>query len=444
MRSVSETTLAFNLGGKTTTIGRVKNIRKLGEIIFIRIFDLYSSIQIIAENAKPIVFEKANELHVGDLVWIEGIYCLSKTQERSIMANKIAIISACLCSIKFSPNPPKKRRADQNLTKEMLEDPEYAQFLIRCSRVISALRFALCTRGFLEFDTGILERQFEGGFCRPFETHVNALGRILSLHTTSELKLKQILAGGIDKLFEITRSFRNEGINKTCHPEHIQLECYQSYMDCSCMMALLESLIIEIIEQVIGEHILLIGNQSVDFTRPFKTVTFQEAATETITNKCGMTIDELIKFLVSSNANNTLSDGQIVEHFLQSKILPMYTQPTFLIDLPSILTPLAKAYDHQPLLAERSWLIIDKMVISDIYTDENRPEVLLPMLEKQERTTGIKTNTTFLSALELGIPPSAGFSIGIERFLLSFRGSFVRDIKITMTHPIVSGIAKRY
>ncbi|MCK5633121.1 hypothetical protein KAH94_05190 [bacterium] len=418
--------------------GRIIAKRKIGKIIFFVLRDQSGSIQLIC--SKDVCHEKlfsiAETIEEGDIISVEGETTFSKTNEKSLFIKNCTILRKCQMT-DFIGSKKTKGSGYREKFIEISVNQEKSEYYANCSQIISQIRGSLCSRGFLEFNTGILHSHFEGGLAQPFETHLKARNKKLYLRPALEIKLKQLLASGYEEVFEVGNVFRNEGFNSRNSPEFIVLECYKAFSDCNDMMSLFEIIIKEAILKVFDESNICKSERLKDLLEPWKRVSFAQVLNETGGERDSFQRkDELQRILSTHEFTSAYAaEGQMVRKVLEKIIIPKITFPTYITEIPLSAFPLTKASSENEGTSEGAILVIDGEFVGDIYTDENDPEIIENRLIEQSKQTGKPINESLVDLLKFGLPPSAGFGLGVNRLLLILRGNWKKDIQETFVFP---------
>jgi len=428
-----------------TLLGRLMGLRKMGKITFGHLADESGQIQLVFdEKTLQNYSDYVKSLNLGDLILIEGNAFVTNTGEKSLRCGCLVRLASC-----SAPLPDKyhgikdvyAKRKDRIL--DLITNKESFEFFRKASIFVSELRMNLLKRGFLEFETPILRRKFVAGAAKSFSTQHNAWGEQAYLRLTSEIELKQLLVSGYEKVFELGRSFRNEGSDRIHNPEFMLLEVYQAYTNYRDMMGLTEDLVRNAASESFGTLRFASRAGEVDFSKPWRVV---EANKLCFSRICGGA--NLVEMANMENVRKVaktlgldiegLSYGQAISKFLEIIIQPQIVQPTFIVHLPLEMSPLVKGKPDNPRLAERAWAFAGGIFFCDIYSDLTDPNELLQRLKKQNEELGIRGNVShtdndLVNALKYGAPPSAGMGIGIDRLLMVVGGK--KHILDTMLFP---------
>jgi len=323
---------------------------------------------------------------------------------------------------------------------DLIANPEVMPVFAIRSRIIERIRAFFQSQGFLEVDTPILVPVAGGAHARPFITHHNTLDQQLYLRIATELYLKRLIIGGFDRVFEIGRVFRNEGIDQDHNPEFTLLESYQAYADYNDVMAMVESLVSTVALEVLGTNQVQYGDHLIDFTPPWKRVDFrQELKDRSGIDIDAYTDDESLKQRAAElglDIEPKDSRGKVIDKLFSTFVEPHLVQPTFMLDYPEVMSPLAKAKPGTPGYVERFEGFAAGMEIANSYTELNDPQVQRDRFEHQESLRLLlgddetdRLDDDFLLALEYGMPPTGGLGIGIDRLVMLMAGqTSIRDV----------------
>ena len=432
--------------------GRVVSLRVMGRAAFLDLQDASGSIQaLLRRNNLPegaAGFELLKNLDLGDHLGVTGRLIRTRTGEITIDASEIALIAKGL-----RPLPEKYHGLRDTETRyrqrylDLIANREIMPVFAARSRIISGIRRFLDGRGFLEVDTPVLVPVAAGAHARPFATHHNALDQQLYLRIATELYLKRLIVGGFDKVYEIGRVFRNEGIDQDHNPEFTLLESYEAYADYHAVMALVEQLVSQLAVELHGTAQVNIGGQEVDFTPPWRRVTMKEAI---LNSELKLDLDEALKgrpnrlyFMVAPRAKSlgiempkVVSDAQVIDKIISALVEPHLIQPTFLVDYPAVMSPLAKAKPENPAYVERFEAFVGGMEIANAYSELNDPQVQRQRFDEQDAIRFFygdeevdRRDDDFLTAMEYGMPPTGGLGIGIDRLTMLLTGQrTIRDV----------------
>lgn len=427
--------------------GRIMGRRIMGKASFIELMDSKGRIQIYVtrddlcpgENKDLYnnFFKKL--LDIGDFIGIKGFVFRTKMGEISIHAESITLLSKSL-----RPLPVVKVK--DGITYDKFTDPElryrqrYVDLLVnedvkdiftKRTRIFDAMREFFDQRNYLEVDTPVLQSIPGGAAARPFTTHLNALDIDLYLRIANELYLKRLIVGGFDGVYEFSRNFRNEGMDRTHNPEFTVMEIYVAYTDYKWMMEFTEQMLEHVAIKVLGTTKVKVGENEIDFKAPYKRVTMIDAIKDhTGIDISGMDenqVREVCKEL-GVEQDETMGKGKLIDEIFGEKAEGKYIQPTFITDYPIEMSPLCKKHRNNPELTERFELMVNGKELANAYTELNDPidqrnrfEEQLSLLEKGD-DEAMFIDQDFLRALEYGMPPTSGMGIGMDRLTMLLTG----------------------
>lgn len=431
--------------GKSVRVaGRVVGgIRRMGRATFVHLQDVSGRIQVFCRQNELGEHQYAllDLLDVGDFIGVVGETMKTRTGEISVQAREIHVLSKSL-----RPLPEKWHGLQDVETRyrkrylDLIANPEVLEVFRARSRIVQEVRGFLVERGFLEVETPVLQTVPGGGSARPFETFYNALDRTLSLRIALELYLKRCVVGGIERVFEIGRNFRNEGISLKHNPEFTMLEVYQAYADYEEIMRLTEDLVATVAYKALGTTLIVVkGDVTVDVSPPWERKPLRQAIYE----GSGVDYDEhpTAESLGKAAAAAGLrvqpewTRGKIIDELLSVFVEPKITAPVFLVDYPLELSPLAKKRTDRPDIVERFEAFCGGMEIANAFSELNDPLDQRERFLEQARQKGtgddeaMPFDADFLEALEHGMPPTGGMGLGIDRLtMLLTNQDKVRDV----------------
>lgn len=420
-----------------TCAGRIMTVRIMGKASFFHLQDLSGRIQVYLKM--DIVGQKAYDffkklIDIGDIVGVTGVVFKTRSGEISIRAANCSLLSKAI-----HPLPEKWHGLKDIETRyrhrsvDLIVNKEVKDIFAKRSLLLTSLRRQLSNKGFLDVETPLLQSIPGGAIAKPFSTHHNALDMDLFLRIAPELYLKRLIVGGLEKVFEIGRCFRNEGIDARHNPEFTMLELYQAYADYRGLMDLCEDLIVETLKTVLGKTAISYRGMDVEITKPFKRIELNDAMKK-ITG-CSMhelfREDNLIKAAQKLNipADETTPQHKIFDRIFDEKILPGLIEPTFVIGYPKTISPLAKSRENDPDIVERFELFIAREEIGNAYSELNDPVEQRARFARQTKLKDLGdmeasvVDEEFLEALEYGMPPTAGLGIGIDRLTMIITGA---------------------
>ena len=428
--------------------GRIMSMRKMGKASFCHIQDGEGRIQsyIRRDDVGEEAYSNFKLLDIGDYIGIKGYVFKTKTEEISIHASELTILSKSIRPLPvvkekdgeiFDAFSDKEQRY-RNRHLDLIVNPEVKEVFVKRAKIISSVRKFLDDKGFLEVETPILQPLYGGANARPFTTHHNSLDQDLYLRIADELYLKRLIIGGIEKVYELSKNFRNEGMDRNHNPEFTMLEWYEAYADYETMMEFVEEMI-RTAAKDIGSLNLNWGGLEIDLSKPFerkpfldllKEVTGQDVSTSDETQLRKMCDEHQIS--VAPNANY----GQLLDELMKRLVEPKLINPTFVIDYPKAISPLAKIHRNgNPEIVERFELFIGGAEFANSFSELNDPIDQRERLEAQERlhTAGDEeaqpVDENFLQAMEYGMPPTAGVGVGIDRLvMLLTENRWIKDV----------------
>ena len=436
------------LEGKTVSIaGRVMSKRVMGKASFCNVQDLQGNIQsyVARDSIGEEPYADFKKYDVGDIVGIEGEVFKTKTGEISIHAAKVTLLSKSLQILpeKYHGLVNTDIRYRQRYTDLIMNEDVKKTFVMR-SKIISSIRRYLDGQGFLEVETPMLVSNAGGAAARPFETHYNALDEDVKLRISLELYLKRLIVGGLERVYEIGRVFRNEGLDTRHNPEFTLMELYQAYTDYNGMMDLTENMFRHVAQEVCGTTVVPYGDVEIDLGKPFERITMVEA----VKKYTGIDFDQV----PDTAAAKKLADekdvhyeerhtkGDILNLFFEEFVEEHLIQPTFVMDHPVEISPLTKRKPDKPDYVERFELFITAREMCNAYSELNDPIDQRERFKAQEAALAAgdeEANTTdedFMNALEIGMPPTGGIGYGIDRLVMLLTNSpAIRDVLLFPT-----------
>ena len=397
----------------------------------------------LRENVLGDAYGLLKDLDLGDHLGVSGPVMRTRTGQVTIEAHELTITSKGMKPLpeKFHGLRDTETRYRQRYL-DLIANPEVMPVFAIRSKIIERIRAFFQSQGFLEVDTPILVPVAGGAHARPFITHHNTLDQQLYLRIATELYLKRLIIGGFDKVYELGRVFRNEGIDQDHNPEFTLLESYQAYADYNDIMTMVESLVSTVAMEVLGTTHVQYGDQLIDFAPPWKRVDFrQELKDLSGVDIDAYTDDESLKHRAAElGLDIEPKDGRakVIDKLFSSYVEPRLAQPTFVLDYPVIMSPLAKAKPDSPGYVERFEAFAAGMEIANSYTELNDPAVQRERFENQEALRLMlgddetdRLDEDFLIALEYGMPPTGGLGIGIDRLVMLLAGqTSIRDIML--------------
>lgn len=441
---------ATHTGQGVAVAGRIMALRRMGRATFADLHDRSGKIQIFLtpQTLGPEAYEFwVEHLDLGDLVGVRGEVFTTKTGELSVAAQELVLLAKAL-----RPLPEKWHGLRDVETRyreralDFLANPQSREILIKRALILRTIRNYLDERGFIEVETPILQPIPGGASARPFVTHHNELDRDLYLRIAPELYLKRLLVGGLEKVYEIGRNFRNEGISSEHNPEFTALEAYEAYTDYQGMMELAEGLIEACVLAVAGAPHLEYQGRMINFSRPWRRVPLLELVAEASGCDVEKPLPELLveldrKGIPVPEHLRRGPKGKVIEHLLETCAEKDLWDPTFVLDYPLDISPLAKRKRDRPDLTERFELYIAGREVANAFSELNDPEEQRERFLAQERLRAQgdeeaqRIDEDFLRDLELGMPPAGGIGIGIDRLTMILTNS--PSIREVLAFPLL-------
>lgn len=436
------------LEGKTVSVaGRMMSKRVMGKASFCHVQDLQGNIQIYV--ARDMIGEEAyadfKKFDIGDIIGVKGEVFVTKTGETSIRASEVVLLSKSLQILpeKYHGLTNVDLRYRQRYT-DLIMNPDVKDTFIKRSKMISCIRRYLDAQGFIEVETPMLVANAGGAAARPFETHYNALDEDVRLRISLELYLKRLIVGGLERVYEIGRVFRNEGVDTRHNPEFTLMELYQAYTDYHGMMDLTENMFRYLAHEVCGSTVITYGENEIDLGKPFERLTMIDA----VKRYAGVDFDAV----PDTEAAKKLADergiayearhqkGDILNMFFEEYCEDKLIQPTFIMDHPVDVSPLTKRKPDKPDYVERFELFVNGWEMCNAYSELNDPIDQRERFKAQDAAAAAgdeeanHTDEDFLNALEIGMPPTGGIGYGIDRLAMLLTNSpAIRDVLLFPT-----------
>ena len=443
------------LEGKQVSIaGRMMSKRVMGKASFCNVQDLKGNIQsyVARDSVGEENYKEFKKLDVGDVIGIEGEVFKTKTGEISIHASHVTLLSKSLQILpeKFHGLTNTDTRYRQRYV-DLIMNPEVKDTFIKRSRIISSIRKYLDGQGFMEVETPMLVANAGGAAARPFETHFNALNEDLKLRISLELYLKRLIVGGLEKVYEIGRVFRNEGLDTRHNPEFTLMELYQAYTDYNGMMDLTENLYRHVAQEVLGTTKIVYNDIEMDLGKPFERITMVDAVkkyagvdwneVETLEQARELAKEHNIEF------EERHKKGDILNLFFEEYVEEHLVQPTFVMDHPIEISPLTKKKPENPDYVERFEFFMNGWEMANAYSELNDPIDQRERFAQQDANAAAgddeaeHTDEDFLNALEIGMPPTGGIGFGIDRMcMLLTNSAAIRDVLLFPTMKPLNGV----
>ena len=428
-------------GARTSPVsvaGRIMSLRTMGKAAFLDLRDGTGKLQAhLRSDLLDEQFQLVKELDIGDFLGVEGALFRTRRGEITVEAQNLTVLAKSM-----RPLPEKwhgLRDVEQRYRQrylDLISNPEVKAVFIQRSKIINAIRSFLDQRGFVEVDTPVLVPVAAGALARPFTTHHHTLDEDLFLRIATELYLKRLIVGGFDKVYEIGRVFRNEGMDQDHNPEFTLLESYEAYADYTDVLNMVEEMVSTVAKSALGTTTVQYRDQTIDLTPPWRRTSFCDAIREHSGIDLGpyLRAEKPLEGLVSEARHRGLDLGdapsfKVYDKLFSSTVEPKLIQPTFVLDYPKLISPLAKEKEGDPSLVERFEGFAGGMEIANAYSELNDPEEqrrrFVDQEEWRERFQEEETERTdadFLEALAYGMPPTGGLGVGIDRLVMLLTG----------------------
>ncbi|MDF2941392.1 MAG: lysS [Herbinix sp.] len=434
--------------GKTVSIaGRIMSKRVMGKASFCNISDISGNVQAYVKRDEigEELYAEFKKYDIGDIVGIEGEVFKTHTEEVSVKAHKVVLLTKSLQILpeKFHGLKDTDVRYRQRYI-DLIVNPEVRDTFIKRSLIIREIRNYLDNKDFIEVETPVLVPNAGGAAAKPFHTHHNALDQDIHLRISLELYLKRLIVGGLERVYEIGRVFRNEGLSVRHNPEFTLLELYQAYTDYYGMMDLVEDMFRQVATKVLGTTVISYDGVEIDLSKPFERLTMIEAVKKYANIDFDLIQDEAAAKALANEHHIKFESrhkkGDIINLFFEEFVEEHLVQPTFIMDHPVEISPLASRKPSNPDYTERFELFITKREMANAFSELNDPLDQRGRFEAQEalRAAGDEEanqlDEDFLTALEYGMPPTGGIGIGIDRFVMLLTdSSAIRDVLLFPT-----------
>jgi lysyl-tRNA synthetase class 2 len=438
----------------TVTSGRILAIRSFGKANFLVLSDGKARIQVYIrqDSLAPLDFRVFKLLDLGDFVGVGGHLFRTKTHELTIWASALTFLAKCLIPL------PEKWHGLQDIELryrqrylDLAVNAESRQVFEVRARVVAAIRAFLDARGFLEVETPMMQPIAGGALARPFVTHHNALDLDLFLRIAPELYLKRLLVGGIERVYEINRNFRNEGISTQHNPEFTMLEFYQAYSDYQALMDMTEEMLATVARQATGQDEATFGEHVISFRPPYARLSLRRAAADEASRRLGVAVSETdlrdqaraldVARRLGVALEGRAGPGQIAMTIFEELLERSLIQPTFVFDFPTEVSPLSKQKPDDPETVERFELYAGGFELANAFSELNDPAEQRRRFEQQlsERARGDQEahamDDDYIRALEFGMPPAGGEGVGIDRLVMVLTNR--RSIRDVILFPLL-------
>ncbi|VGO13807.1 Lysine--tRNA ligase [Pontiella desulfatans] len=425
----------FEEGKAVKACGRIVAIRKMGKMAFAHVSDGSAKFQLMVK--KDLVgddtFDAFKLLDLGDIIGVEGDLFITRTEEQTVRVNGWTLLSKALLPLpeKFHGLTDVETRYRQR-SLDLISNPEVMDVFKKRTQVMKEIRSFLDGRGYFEVETPMLQQIAGGAAAKPFQAHYNALNIDVFMRIAPELYLKRLIVGGMDRVYEMNRNFRNEGLDRTHNPEFTCLEIYQAYGDMRTMQELIQSMFTHLAETIFGKMEFEWMGNTINLQSPWREVPYHDLVREHLgADWFEKSLDEAkakaaeLEVHVEEGADFKQVTHEIYDKTIEGALI----QPTFITRLPAELVPLANACADDPELVDVFELIIGGKEIAPAYSELNNPIEQRKRFEEQAAGDASKIDEDFLSALEYGMPPTGGMGIGIDRLMMLLTGSdAIRDV----------------
>ncbi|MFH0992258.1 MAG: lysine--tRNA ligase [bacterium] len=435
-----------------TVAGRILSLRRMGKASFCHILDAQGKIQIyLKKDDLGTMYDAFKLLDIGDIIGVKGFVFRTKMGEISLHTQELTLLSKSLRplpivkekvdeqgnKVTYDPFSDKELRYRQRYV-DLVVNPEVREVFIKRAKIISSIREFLDEKGYLEVETPVLQPIYGGASARPFIAHHNALDIDLYLRIADELYLKRLIVGGFDGVYEISKDFRNEGMDRTHNPEFTMLELYVAYKDYQWMMELTEQMVYHVAMTVNGKPTAMVDGKEIDFTPPWKRVTMFDAIKQYTGKELRGKSEQELRTIAKElhlEVEPSMGAGAIIDEIFGEKVEHHLIQPTFITDYPLEMSPLAKIHRSEPGVVERFEAIVNGHEMCNAFSELNDPldqrarfEDQMKLRDRGDEEAQV-LDEDFLRALEYGMPPTAGLGIGIDRLamLLTNKNS-IRDV----------------
>lgn len=433
-------------GDAACAAGRIVLLRDIGKLIFVTLRDSSGIIQLgLNKKRMPDQWPLAKLFELGDIIGARGTIGRTRTGEITIWAEEVTPLAKSIL-----PPPEKFHGLSDVDTRyrqryvDLWANPEVMTLFKTRSNMIADIRELLVSKNFLEVETPMMQSIAGGAAAKPFITHHNSLDMELYLRIAPELFLKRLLVGGMEKVFEINRNFRNEGLSPRHNPEFTMMELYQAYADYNDMMDITEEIVTMLVEKHCDGTTLEYGDMQIDYSRPWRRAKYADLLKE----HAGCDIDDIAAVREKAEKlkiNHVgMDDAVVINEVFEETVEDHLINPTFVIDYPAAICPLTKRSKENPAYAERFELFVAKMELANAYTELNDPKVQAENFRAQlkgEEDTMATMDEDFITALKYGMPPAGGLGVGIDRLVMLLTGATsIRDVVL---FPLLKTMPKK-
>ena len=430
---------------RLTVAGRITALRLMGRTAFADLRDGSGRLQVqLRRDILRKQFDLLDELDLGDILGVSGTMFRTRTQEVTLQAREVTLLSKAIRT------PPEKWHGLRDVETryrqrylDLMANPEVSPVFLARSKVVSGIREFLDRRGFVEVETPVLVPVAAGAMAQPFVTRHNALDRTLYLRIATELYLKRLIVGGMDKVYELGRVFRNEGMDADHNPEFTMLESYEAYADYTDVMVMVEQMVEWVARKSTGSATVTFHDVQIDFTAPWRRLSLRDELLSSGIDLEACRDNEALTAAARErgvDVERRDSRGRIIDKLLGALVEPRLIQPTFLVDYPVEMSPLAKSKADDPGYVERFEAFAGGMEIANAFTELNDPQVQRARFDEQEALRSQhgeedfdRLDEDYLLALEYGMPPTGGLGVGIDRLVMLLTGQ--RNIRDVVLFP---------
>lgn len=428
------------VGSEVSVVGRIRGIREHGKRTFADIEDESGKLQVTLTPdsvGQDQFVNFGSNYATGDIISVTGSVFKTKSGEVTVSAGYFDMLAKALLP------PPNELKDVETRTRQryldMIVNPEVRERFKFRSQMVQAMRERFMQLGCWEVETPVLDTTYGGASAKPFETHHNALGENLYLRISNELYLKRLVIGGLEGVFEFSRDFRNEGMDKTHNPEFTQVELYLAYRDYNFMMEMSENLIADIAQKYLGTTQVEYQGQQIDLSVPWKRLSIYEGVKETLGIDADTVTDDELLAIAKNEGIEESDRGYILLELFDRYVSPDLVNPTFVIDYPESTSPLTKKHRSKEGLTERFECVVAGMEVSNCYTELNDPRTQRANFEAELKRrfegdeNAMPTDDDFILAMEYGMPPMGGIGISIDRWLMILKN--LDHIRETIAFP---------
>ena len=426
--TLAELRSGFEEDGRAVVAGRLMTVRKMGSSIFADLRDGSDRFQIFAQKKQlgNDAFNAFKRLDIGDMIGVEGSLFTTKTGEKTVNLESWTLLAKSLLPLpeKWHGLRDIEARYRQRYL-DLITNPDVRELFNRRTRAVAEIRSFLVNRGFLEVETPMIQAEAGGAAAKPFTTHYDALGQDMYLRVAPELYLKRLLVGGFDKVFELNRNFRNEGLSRTHNPEFTMLEIYEAYSDVNGMKVLIKDLITHVAETVYGTLQVGEGEGAIELGGEWREATYHELVAECMGDDWfDLSLDEARAraegrgLPLDPEWDMLMVTHEVYEKLIEKKLV----NPTFVTRLPAVLIPLARTCADDDSLADVFELVISGQEVAPAYTELNNALEQRGRLVEQAGEDLTRVDDDFLTALEHGMPPAGGMGVGVDRLIAILSG----------------------